>query len=127
MNINSVNSVPRDALPAGASGNVSTPAESKAAATPQVLGAGSTAATVKAAAPPSPVDVKQAVDQINRFMQSSNRSLAFSYDQQAQRIVVKITDSQTGELIRQIPSEEVLAISQAIGDIQQGMLLRQSA
>jgi flagellar protein FlaG len=126
MNINPVNSAPRDALPAGASGNVSTPAESKAAATPQVLGVGSAAATTKAAAP-SAAEVKQAVDKVNQFMQSSNRSLAFSYDQQAQRIVVKITDSQTGELIRQIPSEEVLAISKAIGDIQQGMLLRQSA
>jgi flagellar protein FlaG len=91
-----------------------------------VLGAGSAAAVAKAAAP-SPADVKQAVDQVNRFMQSSNSTLAFSYDQQAQRIVVKITDSQTGDLIRQIPSEEVLAISQAIGDIQQGRLLRQSA
>lgn len=127
MNVNLTNSsIPRDALPVSQSGI----AGSTGAMTSSVSGVSPTLApgSASTAAPaPSLPEVKQAVEQINRFMQQSNRTLTFSFDKEANRIVVKITDSQTGDLIRQIPSEEVLAISRAIGDIQQGMLLRQSA
>ena len=67
----------------------------------------------------------KAVDEINRAMQQSNRSLQFSMD--AGTVVVRMTDSETGEVIRQIPSEETLAIARSIGDIQQGLLLKQKA
>jgi len=69
--------------------------------------------------------LKKAVDEINRAMQQSNRSLQFSMD--AGTVVVRMTDSETGEVIRQIPSEETLAIARSIGDIQQGLLLKQKA
>ena len=69
--------------------------------------------------------LKKAVDDINRAMQQSNRSLQFSMD--AGTVVVKMTDSETGEVIRQLPSEETLAIARSIGDFQQGLLLKQKA
>lgn len=84
-------------------------------------------ANVPPAQPASAEQVKQAVAQINHFMRASNRNLQFSFDEDAKRIVVKVTDAETGELIRQIPSEETLAISRAIGDLQKGLLLRQTA
>ena len=71
--------------------------------------------------------LKQAVDDINKAMRQSDRNLAFSVDGDSQRIVVKLTDTETGEVIRQIPSEETLAIARSIGDFQQGMLLKQKA
>ena len=126
MNVNFANSIPRDALPASQSGTAGSAGPAAASALPP-LPAPDAAGAAAPAPTPSVQEVKQAVEQINRFMQQSNRTLQFSFDKEANRIVVKITDSQTGELIRQIPSEEVLAISRAIGDIQQGMLLRQSA
>lgn len=70
-------------------------------------------------------ELQKAVDNINRVMRQSNRNLQFSVDSEANRVVVKLTDAETGELIRQIPSEETLAISRAIGEFQQGLLLRQ--
>lgn len=65
-----------------------------------------------------PEDVSSALDEVSQFVQSQNRNLNFSYDEQSNRSVVKVTDSETGELIRQIPSEEVLQLSERIRDLQ---------
>ena len=70
---------------------------------------------------------KQAVEEINRAMRQSNRNLEFSVDDATSRVVVRLTDTETGEVIRQIPSEETLAISRSIGEFQQGLLLKQKA
>jgi hypothetical protein len=40
---------------------------------------------------------------------------------------VKMLDTSTGQLIRQYPSEEALAISRGIEQFQQGLLLKQKA
>lgn len=58
--------------------------------------------------------MKHAVDQINDYVQSLKRDLLFSVDQASGKSVVRVVDSQTGETIRQIPSEEILAISRAL-------------
>lgn len=76
---------------------------------------------------PSAEQVKSAVNVINKVMQQSNHSLEFSVDTETQRTVVKMVDTQTGELIRQFPSEETLAISREIDQFQQGLLLKQKA
>ena len=71
--------------------------------------------------------LKKVVEDINRAMQQSNRNLEFSVDASTKHVVVKMTDTETGEVIRQFPSEEALAISRSIGEFQQGMLLKQKA
>ena len=58
--------------------------------------------------------------------QTLANELAFSIDQDSGRTVVKIIDSSTDEVIRQIPSKEMLAIADALDQIQ-GMLLKQKA
>ena len=64
------------------------------------------------------VNIESAVAEISEFVQSQNRSLAFSVDEKSQRSVVKVTDTDSGEVIRQIPSEEVLALSERIKELQ---------
>lgn len=59
-------------------------------------------------------NMKQAVDRINDYVQSLKRDLLFSVDQASGKSVVTVVDSQTGETIRQIPAEEILAISRAL-------------
>ncbi len=76
---------------------------------------------------PSAQELNNAVSAINQTMQQSNQSLEFSVDSNTQRTVVKMVDTSTGELIRQFPSESVLAISQGIEQFQQGLLLTQKA
>ena len=69
------------------------------------------------------------MDVINKVLQQLSHSLEFSVDEETKRPIVKMVDTETGELIRQIPSEETLAISHAIGQlqIQNGTLLKQKA
>ena len=65
-----------------------------------------------------PKVIEKALAEISEFVQSNNRKLAFSVDEDSQRPVVKVKDSESGEVIRQIPSEEVLALSQRIKELQ---------
>lgn len=86
------------------------------------------AAATPAAAPQATSEqLKKAVEDINRAMRQSHRNLEFSVDSDTNRVVVRLTDTETGEVIRQIPTEETLAISRSIGEFQQGLLLKQQA
>lgn len=76
---------------------------------------------------PSAEELENAVKTLNQSMKANNSSLAFSVDQDTQQTVVSVLDSQTGEVIKQFPSKEAIAISKAIGEIQQGLLLKQKA
>ena len=93
------------------------------------------AAAVKTVVEPTPQAAPQismealesAVSTLNLAMQQSNQSLEFSVDTNTQRTVVKMVDTNTGELIRQFPSEATLAISRGIDQFQQGLLLTNQA
>ncbi len=82
---------------------------------------------------PSSKQLKSAVDSINQAMRQSNQSLEFSVDSSTKKPIVKMVDTQTGTLIRQFPSEAVIAIAESIDQFlqqhsfQQGMLLKQKA
>jgi len=77
-------------------------------------------------AEPTPQQLQQALQTINRKL-SSSTSLEFSYHEGTKQTVVKVTDKETGDVIRQIPSEAALAIAESIGEFQKGMLLQQKA
>jgi len=77
---------------------------------------------------PAPaVQVKKAVEALKQLVEArAPNSLAFSIDDATGKTIVRITDAQTGEVIRQIPSEEILDIARSL-DRMQGMLLQQQA
>ena len=56
-------------------------------------------------------NLREAVDQLNKQLASSGRSLGFSYDEVANAPVVTVKSTATGEVIRQIPSEAVLRVA----------------
>jgi flagellar protein FlaG len=62
--------------------------------------------------------IKAAVDELSSFAKASSRQLAFSVDESSDRPVVKVTDTESGKVIRQIPSEEVLKLSERLRDLQ---------
>lgn len=92
---------------------------------------GSPAPDIKQADAPqaSPQQLESAVKEINQALQQSNRNLQISVDSDTKRPVVRLVDTETGELIRQIPSEETLAISRSIDEFQQqqGLLFSEKA
>lgn len=58
--------------------------------------------------------VDEAVQRLNEQMQSSQRELGFSVENKTDRLIVKVTNKETGELIRQIPAEAVIKMAQSI-------------
>lgn len=83
-------------------------------------------AVTKPAAPPSLDEVKQAVESINQSMKSLTQGLEFSIDAESERVVVKVVVPETKEVIRQIPSEETLAIAKSLDQVI-GKLIREVA
>lgn len=55
-----------------------------------------------------------AVASISSFVQNVQRSLNFSIDDSSGEVVVKVTDRDSGEVIRQLPSEEALRLSEQL-------------
>lgn len=85
-----------------------------------------TSGKISTASEPSIVDVQQATKEVEKIVQSMANNLQFSVDQDSGRTIVKLTDSQTGETIRQIPSTEMLELARDIERFQ-GLLLKQTA
>ncbi|MBU1394709.1 MAG: flagellar protein FlaG [Gammaproteobacteria bacterium] len=86
-----------------------------------------TAVNPAAEQPPSATQLQNAVDSLNKALQQSNKNLEFTVDTETKDPVVKLVDSETGDVIRQYPSEEALSIARAIDTFQQGMLIKQEA
>lgn len=61
--------------------------------------------------------VEETVTELNKLVQNVQRAIEFTVDDATGRSVIVVTDKDTGEQIRQIPSEEILAIAEHIGDI----------
>ena len=97
----------------------------------------------KAAVPPSPVpspvpvapvatiaqrdaQVKEAVQRINQTIQAMTSNVAFAMDAETGISTVSVIDSVTKEVIRQMPSDEVLAVARALDKLQ-GLIIQQKA
>lgn len=80
----------------------------------------------KASLQTNPKAVTEAVNAINAQVQRVSQNLKFSIDQESGRTVVKVVEGESGKVIRQIPSEEALAISQALEKMQ-GLIIEQKA
>lgn len=69
--------------------------------------------------PPEPTPAAQApqsetnrlAESLARQLEQQTRQLNFSVDQDVDRMVVRVVDSSTGELVRQIPSEEFIELA----------------
>jgi flagellar protein FlaG len=90
-----------------------------------VAGAAQSAA---AATPPARSDeVRKAASQVNEALKGTASSdLQFSVEGENKDVVVRVVDSQTKEVIRQIPSEQMVAISKAMDNLS-GLLVQQKA
>ena len=64
---------------------------------------------------PTRAQVEQAVQQLQSYLNDSQRQLQFQVDSASGRTIVRVVNPDTGELIRQIPSEEMLTLARAIG------------
>ena len=66
--------------------------------------------------PHSREDLEKAVGEIRDFVQSSQRQLDFSIDDSTGQVVVKVIATQSGQVIRQLPSELALKLAQSLSE-----------
>jgi flagellar protein FlaG len=79
-------------------------------------------------APASPANdpIARAIDAVNRMLDPMARGLQFSVDQATGETVVKLVDNETGEVLREMPSREMVAIAHALDSVK-GILIRAKA
>ena len=93
---------------------------------------GKTTAIVREAAtkvaPPKPNDIKfdaieatknlkEAVNLLNHQLVETGRGLGFSFDESKASAVIKVSNLNTGEVIRQIPTEDVLRMAHKMDEL----------
>lgn len=66
--------------------------------------------------------VEEAFEEINAAMQAWDTGMRFEIDEDTHKVVVSIVDTKSGEVLRQIPSEEVLHIAKMITQFQGNLL-----
>ena len=72
------------------------------------------------------LSVQDAVKRLSDFVASTNSEINFSVDQVSGVQVVKVMDKQSGDVIRQFPSEEAIQLAQVLDKIQ-GLLVKDKA
>jgi flagellar protein FlaG len=65
----------------------------------------------------NPDEVTETIDEMNSFLQSMNRNLSFTVDEQLGQSVIVVKDSESDEVIRQIPSEELVVLRKKMDDV----------
>ena len=121
--MNPISSVSTSAVSASRAG-VRLPALPPASGSPAqaVPQSSSPAAASGVASAPAPVDLSKAVEQIQGYLRDSGKNLSVSFDDSADRYVTRVVSSDTGEVVRTIPSEEVLEVARAINEKLGGLI-----
>jgi len=67
--------------------------------------------------------LREALSKLNETVQKTQPQLEFSVDEETELRVVKLIDKDNGEIIRQFPSKEMIALARSI-DQYTGMLIK---
>lgn len=60
------------------------------------------------------VEAQKLVDEGNKILENVQRNLQFKVDDSTKQVVMSIIDSNSGEVIRQLPTEEALALAERL-------------
>ena len=80
----------------------------------------------KSATPVDKEELVGAVKKLNEYVAPALQTIEFSLDQESKRMIVKVVDTATQKVLRQIPNEEVVAMSKTLDKLQ-GLVIRQTA
>ncbi len=69
---------------------------------------------------------EQSLQEINKVMDALSISVQFQMDPDSKEPIIKVVDQESGKVIRQFPSEEVVRISKALDNLK-GLLFAQTA
>jgi flagellar protein FlaG len=67
-------------------------------------------------------NLREAIEKLNNQAAKTARNLNFTIDEKLNRQIITVSNKETGEVVRQIPTEVVLRVAHSIEDIK-GLLL----
>ncbi|MBP7712423.1 MAG: flagellar protein FlaG [Gammaproteobacteria bacterium] len=70
-------------------------------------------------------ELSELAEELSELAQVVRRELDFSVDEDSGRTVIRVVDSETGKLVRQIPPEEVLTLVARFREYQAGLVEEQ--
>lgn len=115
--------IPVNALPASVQHEpalAALPVQKKPALTPEIAALDD----VEKTSNPTAIEKNEALDEINQSLRMSSIGVRFEFDKDADMMIAKVVDVDSGDVIRQMPSEEVVHISKILGKLQ-GLLVSQ--
>jgi flagellar protein FlaG len=62
-------------------------------------------------------DITNLVDTLNAAAKSVNKRIEFSYHDKINRVIMKVMDTQSNEVIREIPAKEMIRLLEHIHDL----------
>jgi flagellar protein FlaG len=65
-------------------------------------------------------EIEKEVQNLQEFSKLQGWTVNFSVEKELEQVVIKVMDADTQSMIRQIPSEELLAISKRIKELREG-------
>jgi len=83
---------------------------------------GNSLPTTSAAAEVEGKEVAEAVSKLNAYVQKTQRHLDFQLDEESGRTVVRVYDTQSDELVRQIPDEAALELAKRLNSEEPSLL-----
>jgi len=76
---------------------------------------------------PSDEEVKRATENLQQLVNKLTPELKFTVDKASGEAIITLTDRNTNEVIRQIPSKEALELTRAMDQYQRGLILNRKA
>lgn len=73
---------------------------------------------------PSKEELISAVAHLNQYIASAVSSIEFSVDDDSGKTVIKVVDSETRKVLRQIPNAEALSLSKSLDRVE-GLIIKQ--
>lgn len=67
-------------------------------------------------------DLRDAVEKVNQYADIQKVSLRLQVEKELQKVIVKVVDKDTDEVIRQIPSEQTIAIAKRLDEVMKEFL-----
>lgn len=71
-----------------------------------------------------PEELEAAFEVVADFMNLYNRNVNFSQDEQSEKTIIKVFDTDSQELIKQFPSEDLIKLAQKINGLRQDIDLK---
>jgi flagellar protein FlaG len=70
-------------------------------------------------------NLQEAIDRLNQQLKANGRDLSFQMDEEIDRTIITVRNIETGEVVRQIPSKEIVRMAHSLEE-GKGLLFNES-